>query len=142
MVLQYAFRRAYGFQNLVGTSVYGGHDMPPLVGIGLRWLPKLGVDTSPRPHAHRRALSTYLPKNNLVSYVNASLYFIYFKWKMGLIIFGLKFENLAIVVIRKCFYLFFSDIKETHQTIWLALQWGGQTKRTSLCHRSPWSSKL
>ena len=26
-----------------------------LVEIGLRWLPKLGVDTSPRPHVHRRA---------------------------------------------------------------------------------------
>ena len=48
-------RRACGFQNLVGTWVYGGHNLPPLVGIGLRWLPKLGVDTSPRPHAHRRA---------------------------------------------------------------------------------------
>ena len=56
MVLQYAFRRAYGFQNLVGTSVYGGNNLPsPLVGIGLRWLPKLGVDTSPRPHVHKRA---------------------------------------------------------------------------------------
>ena len=45
----------YGFQNLEGTSVYGGNNLPPLVGIGLRWLPKLDVDTSPRPHAHRRA---------------------------------------------------------------------------------------
>ena len=27
----------------------------PLVEIGLRWLPKLGMDTSPCPHAHRRA---------------------------------------------------------------------------------------
>ena len=32
-----------------------GHNLPPLVEIGLRWLPKLGVDASPRPHAHRRA---------------------------------------------------------------------------------------
>ena len=40
---------------MVGTSVYGGHNLSPLVGIGLRWLPKLGVDMSPRPHVHRRA---------------------------------------------------------------------------------------
>ena len=54
------FRRACGFPNLVGTSVYGGHNLPPppLVGIGLRWLPELGVDTSPRPYAHRRACSS------------------------------------------------------------------------------------
>ena len=26
----------------------------PLVEVGLKWLPKLGVNTSPRPHAHRR----------------------------------------------------------------------------------------
>ena len=39
----------------MGTSVYSGQNLPPLVGIGFRWLPKLGVDTSPRPHAHRRA---------------------------------------------------------------------------------------
>ena len=33
----------------------------PLVGIGLRWLPKLGVDTSPRPDAHSHAcMSLYL----------------------------------------------------------------------------------
>ena len=52
-------RRAGGFQNLVGTSVYGGHNLPLLEGIGLRWLSKLGVDKSPRPHAHKRACSTY-----------------------------------------------------------------------------------
>ena len=28
---------------------------PPLVEIVLRWLPKLGVDMSPRPYAHRCA---------------------------------------------------------------------------------------
>ena len=39
----------------LGVDVYGGHNLPPLVEIGLRWLPKLGVDTFPRPHAHRRA---------------------------------------------------------------------------------------
>ena len=50
---------ACGFHNLVGTSVYDGHDMSPLVGIGLRWLPKLGVDMSPRPHAHRHACKVY-----------------------------------------------------------------------------------
>ena len=49
------YRRACGFQNLVGTSVYSGHNLAPLVGIGLRWLLKLGVDMSQRPHAHRRA---------------------------------------------------------------------------------------
>ena len=48
-------RRACGFQNLVWTPVYSGHNLPPPVEIGLMWLPKLGVDTSPRPHAHRRA---------------------------------------------------------------------------------------
>ena len=41
------FRRACGFQNLLGTLVYGGHNLPHLVGIGLRWLPKLGGDQSP-----------------------------------------------------------------------------------------------
>ena len=48
-------RRAYGFQNLVWTRVQGGHNLPPLVEIGLRQMPKLGVDVSPRPHAHRLA---------------------------------------------------------------------------------------
>ena len=43
-------RRACGFQNLVGTSVYGGHDMSPLIGIGL----KGGCQTLvwARPHVH------------------------------------------------------------------------------------------
>ena len=50
-----SIRRACGFQNLVWTPVWGGHNLPPMVEIGLRWLPKLGVDMSPRPHAHRRA---------------------------------------------------------------------------------------
>ena len=31
------------------------HNLPPLAEIGIRWLSKLGVDTSPRPHAHRCA---------------------------------------------------------------------------------------
>ena len=35
---------ACGVQNLTGTSVYGGHNLPHPVRIGLRWLPKLGVD--------------------------------------------------------------------------------------------------
>ena len=48
-------KRARGFQNLVGTTVYGGHNLPPLIGEGLRWLPKLCVDTSPCPHSHRVA---------------------------------------------------------------------------------------
>ena len=48
-------RRACGFQNLVGTLVYGGHNLSPLVGIGLSWLPKFGVDTSQGPYAHRHA---------------------------------------------------------------------------------------
>ena len=45
------------FQNLVGTSVYVGHNLPSSpthtlrVGRGLWWLPKLGVDQSLRPHA-------------------------------------------------------------------------------------------
>ena len=35
----------------VGTSLgYAYSAPPPLVEIGLGWLPKLGVDTSPRPH--------------------------------------------------------------------------------------------
>ena len=46
-----AHRLACDFQNLVGISV----NATPQVGIGLRWLQKLGVDMSPRPHAHRRA---------------------------------------------------------------------------------------
>ena len=33
---------------------------PPLVEIGLRWLPKLGVDTSPRPHATDFTNSSFL----------------------------------------------------------------------------------
>ena len=36
-------RRASGFQNLVGTTVYGWHNLPPLIEKGLRWLPKLCV---------------------------------------------------------------------------------------------------
>ena len=38
------------FQNLVGTPIYGGHsNLLSLVGIGLRWWPKLGKDLSPCP---------------------------------------------------------------------------------------------
>ena len=62
------------YSNLTGAPValktWCGHQSrvdricPPLVEIGLRWLPKIGVDTSPRPHAHRRAwFSTYLSTN-------------------------------------------------------------------------------
>ena len=43
-----AFKIWFGHQHRVGIIC------PPLVEIGLGWLPKLGVDTSPRPHAHRR----------------------------------------------------------------------------------------
>ena len=36
--------RFCGFQNLVWTPVYGGHNLPPPpVEVGWRWLPKLGV---------------------------------------------------------------------------------------------------
>ena len=44
-----AFKTWWGHQYRVGKIC------PPPVGIGLRWLPKHGVDMSPRPHAHRRA---------------------------------------------------------------------------------------
>ena len=38
-------RHVCSFHNLVGTTGYGGQNMPsPLVGIGLRWLSKLGGD--------------------------------------------------------------------------------------------------
>ena len=57
-------RRACGFQNLVWTPIQGGHNLPPLVDIGLRWLPKLGVDMSPRPHIHRRACDMTLVKTS------------------------------------------------------------------------------
>ena len=63
--LQYKFRRACGFQNLVWTE-----SAPP----GW-WLPKLGVDTSLHPHAHRHACKRlkdikiwnklFYPKNQL-----------------------------------------------------------------------------
>ena len=43
-----AFKTWCGHQYRVGIIC------PPLVEIGLRWLPKLGVDTSPRPHVHMR----------------------------------------------------------------------------------------
>ena len=43
------------FKTWCGNQYRVGIICPPLVEIGLRWLPKLGVDTSPRPHAHRRA---------------------------------------------------------------------------------------
>ena len=48
-------RHVCSFHNLVGTPVYGGQNMHPLVGIGLRWLSKLGGDQSPCPHAHGHA---------------------------------------------------------------------------------------
>ena len=44
----------------MGTSVYCGHNLPHLVDIGLRWLPKLGVDQSPCPYAHRRTCRKYV----------------------------------------------------------------------------------
>ena len=55
-------RRTCGFQNLVWTSVYGGQNLPHLVGVGLRCRSKLGVDQSPRHHAHRRAWITKVSK--------------------------------------------------------------------------------
>ena len=48
-------RHVCSFHNLVGTPVYVGQNMPPLVGIGLRWLSKRGGDQSPCPHAHGHA---------------------------------------------------------------------------------------
>ena len=36
-------------------SIWWAESAPHLVGIGSRWLPKLGGDQSPCPHAHRRA---------------------------------------------------------------------------------------
>ena len=49
-----AFKTWWGHQYMVGIIC------PPAVEIGFRWLPKLGVDTSPRPHAHRHACCVYL----------------------------------------------------------------------------------
>ena len=70
-------RRACGFQNLVGTTVYGGHNLPPLIGIGLRWLPKIGVVTSPDPHVPTgtTALGRVIPKisENMLTYFMGSL---------------------------------------------------------------------
>ena len=37
---------------------------PPLVEIGLGWRPKLGMDMSPRPHAHRRACTVFVSGAN------------------------------------------------------------------------------
>ena len=51
LLVFFRLRRACGYQNLVRTSVYGRHNLPQPVGIGLRWLPKRGVDKSLRPHA-------------------------------------------------------------------------------------------
>ena len=61
------YRRAWGFHNLVWTPVKSGHNLLRMVEIGLRWLPKLGVDTSPCPHAHRRAW--YYIKRKKVSWI-------------------------------------------------------------------------
>ena len=47
-------RRACGFQNLVWKPVQGGNNVPPLVEIGVIWLPKLGVDTFQCPDRQAR----------------------------------------------------------------------------------------
>ena len=46
------------FKSWCGHQYRVGIISPPPVEIGLGWLPKLGVDMSPRPHAHRRACSS------------------------------------------------------------------------------------
>ena len=65
-----AFKTWWGQQYMVGIIC-----LPP-IGIGLRWQQKLGVDTSPRPHAYRRAC-TYLCKLSLYLVFPYS-YLIYF----------------------------------------------------------------
>ena len=55
--------------------LFDGHNLPPMVEIGLRWLPKLGVDMSTRPHAHRRTCSN--------ENINTGV-FVVFKIKHGL----------------------------------------------------------
>ena len=57
-------------------TILGGHNLSPLVEIGLRWLPKLGVDTSPRPHAHRGI--TGLNSDWFKSYDTKCKYFHFF----------------------------------------------------------------
>ena len=58
-----AFKTWCGHQYRVGI-IYP----PPLVEIGLRWLPKHGVDTSPCPYAHRRAWTMLiLPTNKTLT---------------------------------------------------------------------------
>ena len=49
----------------VDTSIGWTESAPPplLVEIGLRWLPKLGADTSPRPQAHRRTCYVVRSRN-------------------------------------------------------------------------------
>ena len=47
--------------------------------IGLRWLPKLGVDMSPHPHAHRRACTvkavyTKISKNFVCIFVDMFIF--------------------------------------------------------------------
>ena len=51
-------RRVCGFQNLLGTSVYGGHTLSLLGTIGLRWKPKQGGD-------HLRCPTTGAPVESL-----------------------------------------------------------------------------
>ena len=50
------------FKTWCGHKYIGWAWSAPLVEIGLRWLPKLGVDMSPRPHAHRRACLSLIGK--------------------------------------------------------------------------------
>ena len=47
--------RLWFLKKLMGASVYGGHNLSPLVGIGLRSLPKVCGDQSLWPYTHRRA---------------------------------------------------------------------------------------
>ena len=45
------------FKNLVGTSLYGGHNLlKPLLAIGLTYQSKVGEDKSPRLHTHAAVL--------------------------------------------------------------------------------------
>ena len=50
--LQY-IRGAFGFQNLMETSLLGGRNLSTLIGIGLACVQKIGWDQSPRPHTCR-----------------------------------------------------------------------------------------
>ena len=69
-------RCACGFQNLVGTSVYGGHTLSPLGTIGLRKKPKHGGDQPPFPFKKDLNLQIHipihLPTRFQIQYINLS----------------------------------------------------------------------